>query len=281
MFLNGWIVPSSQDTDVYKIFAIDVLNSSYNGTYNISINAKSDINYTKEKEDSNYVAIIDNANLTGTEFNITFHHNSLIVHPITIIGDINYTLNQTSSNGSESVNLIVHDYTDQWFRIAVGNGTDLFGFGKRKNKKLQNSVQNHLNISQQATLKFKDKWLNKFEYNQSTTDHNATIPEGEYDLEVIPTNSKIKSIKFIKFKMYKNITTADLFLKLGDFVQNITLPEGKQTDNRFAIDPSALDFADAIVTVNATGNVLYKCEAWNFTLQECFGSWNKLQDLIP
>jgi hypothetical protein len=50
----------------------------------------------------------------------------------------------------------------------------------------------------------------------------------------------------------------------------------------YAIDPSALNFTNATVTVVATGTTLYKCADWNFTLQECFGEWELFKtDLIP
>ncbi|MFC1685886.1 hypothetical protein ACFLZZ_02575 [Nanoarchaeota archaeon] len=49
----------------------------------------------------------------------------------------------------------------------------------------------------------------------------------------------------------------------------------------YAIDPSELEFDNATVTVQASGDSLYKCTDWNFTNQECFGRWKKLRDIQP
>ena len=52
--------------------------------------------------------------------------------------------------------------------------------------------------------------------------------------------------------------------------------------NVYAIDPSALPFTEATVTVTATGTSLYKCKEWNFSEQTCEGTWTLFQEnLVP
>ncbi len=50
----------------------------------------------------------------------------------------------------------------------------------------------------------------------------------------------------------------------------------------YAIDPTAVNFTTATVTVMAKGNTLFKCKDWNYERQECFGEWKLLkEDLVP
>ncbi|MFC1753477.1 Ig-like domain-containing protein [Thermoproteota archaeon] len=49
----------------------------------------------------------------------------------------------------------------------------------------------------------------------------------------------------------------------------------------YAIDPTGVNFTSAEVTATATGSMLFKCKAWNFTLQECQGDWVKIADITP
>lgn len=68
-----------------------------------------------------------------------------------------------------------------------------------------------------------------------------------------------------------------------------TIPEEIRADEpqaiwtqTYAIDPSALNFTEATVTVNATGTAVYKCKEWNFTSQSCEGTWSiLLNNLTP
>ena len=53
-------------------------------------------------------------------------------------------------------------------------------------------------------------------------------------------------------------------------------------DELYAIDPTNINFTNAIVTVTATSNTLYKCKEWNFTEQNCEGSWELFKTgLVP
>lgn len=40
-------------------------------------------------------------------------------------------------------------------------------------------------------------------------------------------------------------------------------------------------FSTATMTSVAEGTTLYKCAGWNFTLQQCSGGWQKVQNLVP
>jgi len=54
-----------------------------------------------------------------------------------------------------------------------------------------------------------------------------------------------------------------------------------KTVNAYAIDTGKLNFTNATVTVTAKGNKLWKCQLWNFSTQQCYGTWKKLQSVTP
>jgi len=94
------------------------------------------------------------------------------------------------------------------------------------------------------------------------------------EYEEVELNPEIDEIKNIKFN---DLEIIDDRISLGieevndsDFVQS------------YAIDPTQLNFTDAVVTVIAKGTELYKCKDWNFSLGECYGKWVLFKDdLIP
>jgi hypothetical protein len=98
------------------------------------------------------------------------------------------------------------------------------------------------------------------------------LTNGLNRIKVKPENSRIKEIDFNNVSLKKDLNN----LKFEDF------PEFNNFINTYSIDPSGLNFTEAIVTVVAKGNVLYKCKDWNYTSQQCFGEWKIFKtDLIP
>jgi hypothetical protein len=89
------------------------------------------------------------------------------------------------------------------------------------------------------------------------------------DLEISP---QIKGIEKIKFRNAKLKDRLDLR------IEDLSLPNFVKS---FAIDPTQMDFTDAIITGIAQGNALYKCKDWNFSLQICGGNWMKIMDINP
>lgn len=49
----------------------------------------------------------------------------------------------------------------------------------------------------------------------------------------------------------------------------------------YAFDPTQAAFANGSLTAVAQGDELWKCKEWNFTEQRCYGSWQKIRDLVP
>jgi len=96
--------------------------------------------------------------------------------------------------------------------------------------------------------------------------------KSEYD--VVELNPGIDEIKNIKFN---NLEIIDDTISLG--IEDVNNSNFIQS---YAIDPTNLNFTDAVVTVIAKGTELYKCKDWNFTEQECYGEWKLFKTgLVP
>ena len=91
-----------------------------------------------------------------------------------------------------------------------------------------------------------------------------------YDVELTPDIKNIRKIRF------KNLKIENDF-ELG--VEDIS--NHRSFVKTYAIDPTRLNFTEAIVTSIAQGNALYKCKDWNFSEQKCYDNWEKIQDIIP
>ncbi|MCK5025178.1 MAG: hypothetical protein KAS15_01205, partial [Nanoarchaeota archaeon] len=136
------------------------------------------------------------------------------------------------------------------------------------------------NIS--ATIEFYDT-DGKLEGNTSLDSKNSTsdpliIDVGSYTVVIKPTDHIIQNITIYDFIADSNVIEFIKFEELNISEHEELARYGKV----YAIDPTAMDFTTANVTVVATGTSLYKCKEWNFTEQECYGSWELFKTgLVP
>ncbi len=142
-----------------------------------------------------------------------------------------------------------------------------YSFSVKKEKRFE--IEDSKKKKVDATLKF-------YKGNSLVASKNInqlaeeTFYENEsFEVELTPDINNIKKIKF------NNLQIKDTF-EFG--VEDISQQGFVKS---YAIDPSKLDFTDAVVTSIAQGDSLYKCADWNFSQQECLGTWNKIQDLTP
>ncbi|MBU0470474.1 MAG: hypothetical protein KJ984_03290, partial [Nanoarchaeota archaeon] len=102
------------------------------------------------------------------------------------------------------------------------------------------------------------------------------LKKGEYNIKIVPKNSPISSIEFYNLDLSSNI---DKFIDIDDVEETGELSKYIEV---YAIDPTAINFSSATVTVTAKGTSLYKCKDWNFTRQSCYGSWELFKTgLVP
>jgi len=94
------------------------------------------------------------------------------------------------------------------------------------------------------------------------------------------TEIPIQSIEFENIDTTTNVTET-----LGiDDAPETEGPAGQTIVETYAIDPTALNFTEAIVTVTASpgATALYKCASWDFQQQSCTdGNWIFVQNIIP
>jgi len=104
----------------------------------------------------------------------------------------------------------------------------------------------------------------------------GTIDKGEYNIEIIPENSPVKKI------ILNNVSLNNDVIELGidDVSETISAPIGKW-EEVYAIDPTQINFSDAVVSVVAKGNQIYKCNEWDFSNQECTGEWIFFKSVTP
>gem|GEM_PF-4163599 len=97
------------------------------------------------------------------------------------------------------------------------------------------------------------------------------IPAGRYEVEVAPQAGPVQKIEF------NDLLVGEEALNLG--IDPVDDNQG--WDELYAIDPTALNFTEAQVTVTAKGDELYKCRDWDFADQECYGNWTKIKGITP
>ncbi len=98
-----------------------------------------------------------------------------------------------------------------------------------------------------------------------------------HDVELLPENEAVESILFRDLDISKNL---EIGLEVVGGWERYTVIE-KNLKKMYAIDPTELDFSEALVTSVAEGRELIKCKEWIFNEQRCYGEWEKIMDIIP
>ena len=127
-----------------------------------------------------------------------------------------------------------------------------------------------INSSQNTTLPFEMTVL------QNDSIIQEIEPAKTYQVEIVPVNAPIEKITFKDLNLNK-----ELNLGIDTVSEEILAPQNAQFTKVYAIDPSQLNFTEATVTVIASGSELWKCKEWNFSEQKCYGSWQKMQNIVP
>ncbi|MFH1641752.1 MAG: CARDB domain-containing protein [Nanoarchaeota archaeon] len=81
--------------------------------------------------------------------------------------------------------------------------------------------------------------------------------------------------------LFQNLGLQNLYLGFDEILSEKIAIKDKSVINAFAIDPSGLNFSNAVVSSVAQGKELWKCKDWNFSSQSCYGNWNKIMDISP
>ena len=188
-----------------------------------------------------------------------------------------HTIEVTDSKGDKvcGSDFIVINNTNKPLGIIPNTSRKAPDFGK--DEKLSKIV---LKDSKSKVIKFNAKRIKMNEEKKKTTSYQiqseAGIQPKEEMVEIVPENMPIKSIRFNNLELEANTN-----LGLDNTPEKIKKINDKDVVEIYAIDPSNLNFSDAIVTAKAKGSELYKCKEWNFSEQKCYGNWEKIMNLIP
>ncbi|MBU1111795.1 MAG: hypothetical protein KJ896_03375, partial [Nanoarchaeota archaeon] len=273
-------------TDNYTI------NLEIGGNAFAEANNLTEINYQIIKEDPLYDAIIDSVVFENQTLTVIFHHDSEIVLPIRIEGNLaEYELSQDESVAGENVTLIVPNWNNEYFRIYVGDHTEVVSFGVQKEFDFNVDVKDSKGDAVNVTLEFVDSGTEQVIYqtkadikkgvslgiakkdrsksNQKPGNGKKSIDtkikEGVYDIKINPENNPIKEILINDVSINSNVS------ELID-IDNVNESENNLTEfiEVYAIDPTKFNFTSATVTIKeAKGTKLFKCSTWNFTTSTC------------
>ncbi|MBW2989493.1 hypothetical protein KY358_04205, partial [Candidatus Woesearchaeota archaeon] len=123
----------------------------------------------------------------------------------------------------------------------------------------------------------KEKKPGRREISARKADREIRVIKGRYRIRVNISRGPVRKIEFNDVELRKNMTR---FLGIDEVDENKI--KEKSFVNAYAIDPSNLNFTDAVVTVTAAGTSLYKCQDWDFEGQACEGEWELFKSgLVP
>jgi hypothetical protein len=190
-----------------------------------------------------------------------------------------YTIMFEIENGTTlSVKSITYSIED----LGLGNTTVTLNLEVEDSK--GNVLPSRIEVRKKQTLeKVAEKRIEKREKKQgmrtaAERKANAVMLErGDYAISIDLTEAAIP-IKRIDLEDTTIQNDTDRFIRVEKV--NDTDDESKFV-SIYAIDPTAINFTNATVTVLATGNELFKCRDWDFETQTCNGEWTKLMDIIP
>ena len=238
---------------------------------------ETNVSFEKIEEDPRYDAIIDEATLSedGT-LTVMFHHNATGPMPVGIEGDVDYSLSTNLSQPNENVTLYVYGWTEEdYFEIFVGTATEVMGFGEPTYYDFDASVKDAHGKNVDVKIEFLRERTGKKLQESAGLAHALSVKEGDYKIKVTPTSGPVKEILLDSVNVNASMTQ---FINIDDAPET-AMPDSVEV---YAIDPTAVDFTSANVTVTAKGTQLFKCKDWNFTAQDCYGEWTLYKsDLVP
>jgi hypothetical protein len=106
------------------------------------------------------------------------------------------------------------------------------------------------------------------------TDAKIKLTYRGIEKEILNPTNTIKSISFRQLNDYLPL------LSIEDIESPYPVNDLPAVQS-YAVDPSGLDFTDATLIAVAKGTALYKCKDYNFQERNCFGSWEKVRDIVP
>jgi hypothetical protein len=206
---------------------------------------------------SNFTNSSDGSNLTLNE----------TIFPAVFDNATNETASEILDDSSvENITISPSDDTNESVEIAAAPTTAASFVIKDREG---NEISHQLKHVKKTVVQ---KKLRKLKDSQEAVWTNETVEEDVF--EVVPAKGPVKKIRFDA----DDVLTGSL--SVDDVPESIPAPIGKW-EAVYAIDPTALNFTNATVTVVAKGSSLYKCKEWDFVNQQCLGSWMFFKVVSP
>ncbi|UCD20918.1 MAG: hypothetical protein JSW08_04085, partial [archaeon] len=109
------------------------LNSISYEIYEVEEIIEERVNYTqyrKIQDDPNFDVFINSSFLEENNLFVIFYHDSPEAQKIRVNGSVDFNLDKEISLQNEFVTLIVYNYNNEYFELAVGNETEILVFGE-------------------------------------------------------------------------------------------------------------------------------------------------------
>ena len=98
-----------------------------------------------------------------------------------------------------------------------------------------------------------------------------------YNIEIMPKEPVIDKIIIENADITKSLTAS-----IGvDNVSRAISISNVDAKKRYAVNFEELEFEKATLQATANANTLYKCKQWDYEREVCFGTWEKIKDLVP
>lgn len=208
-----------------------------------------------------------------------YHYLGNLTDEITFYTDKpgSYAIMITDNNG------VLHMETFEVIQKGFNAIYSKYGPESDANKILMQEFAHKVVNLKDSKSKDKNTEIHFFKKTESTggtvleyVDANQLNENEEYQADILLQGEAIKKISLNKFKP-----------RQGQEIGFETLdPKIKKVNNQnprkiYSINLDNVNFQDGVAEAVAEGSELWKCKDWNFTTQSCFGTWEKLKDIIP
>ncbi|MBW2968194.1 hypothetical protein KY362_06940 [Candidatus Woesearchaeota archaeon] len=182
------------------------------------------------------------------------------------IDSITYHLERLNTTSEASVDVGIKDSKGRTMAATIEFvGSD----GKVKNRK---------EVQGRAAARGRVQGLTGASTASESSEDTLTVGKGRYKVRINFTE-RTHPVKGIEIDGLEVDGDAGEFIKVDDVNETGKFRKYAEV---YAVDPTAVDFTSAEVTVTATGNKLYKCANWSFEAADCLDDeWVFLQDIVP
>ncbi|MBN1502354.1 hypothetical protein JW930_02320 [Candidatus Woesearchaeota archaeon] len=108
---------------------------------------------------------------------------------------------------------------------------------------------------------------------------SSNVSSSTYTMEIQLDNNNGPKI------IFKDIKISDSILLNYEQLDQGIVRQGnlasKNIKKAYAIDPSTLEFSSGELRLIAEGTELFKCKNYDFLSRSCYGSWDKIMDIVP